>query len=339
MEGTAENKEIIELDVCIFKMKESKFKIDDFHFIDHYENIDKYIDDLISEFVEIKHFSCTSFMDLIQQVYENDENFIKFFDEDNRYFQRVKIYENEKAIYDGNYCYTFNRSKVPDYVNLLGTVFSKEKEPVYCDFLIFKFNNNEDNKTIISIDEIKEIIKSRLIFNGVYFDKTTEFIGCCEFYSNNIGNYGCGPCMFVDKENIFCKEVMYDNNILKIVYNTYGDNEQQGNDKIIFEDDNLQDFKKDNKKFYDFIVNYLERLLGNEVKVKKAMLVFYYRIHNHEYIWNLSLKEMCQMIQYYYNERKEIEAETLDKDEQIKKMKRESNESFNFYKEIKTIQI
>lgn len=335
MEDKAEN-----INICLFKMKKSNFKLEDFHFIDHKENIDKYIDDLISEFVEIKNIKCTSFMDLIQQVYENDVNFKNYFDEDNRYFQRVKIYENEKAVYDGNYCYTVSESKKPDYVNLLGTVFSKKKEPVYCDFLVFKYSNVEnDDEVKISIDEIKEIIKSRLIFNGVYFDKTTDFIGCCEFYSDNIGNYGCGAAMFMEKQNLKYKEVMYDNNILKILYNTYENDNKESS--VIFEDDDLQNYKKENEKYYKFIADYFERVLGKEVNVKKAIMVFYYRIHNHEFVWNLSLKELCQMIQYYYNENKELETELMNENEQIENMKKQINpkESFNFYKEIKTIQI
>lgn len=349
------------LNVVIFKMKESTFNHKDFHYVKQYEHFDKYLNNLIEEFVEFQYYECNDLYELFEKTFKNSQSYNDYFTGDEQYIQSIKIFENEKAEYIGYYCYSHDSKKTPKYNNFLGSIFSKDEEEVYSDFIILKnmMNNKKDKE--ITKEEIKEIIKSRLIFTGVYFDKVNNFIGSCEFYSSTIENIGCGAAGYLERENIKFKDIHLDENVLKIVYNIYEDNKPDIKEKSLC-DVYLNKYKDENKKYYDFMDRFIKENVDNNVK--KCVLVFYYHIHNHEFVWSLKLEEMCKMLKFYddkkteqfmelivkqmednENENKEKTETEKQQEEMIKyylnnrEKNNNGNKEFNLYEEIKNIEI
>ena len=282
--------------IIVIKVKKTERTIYDFNILklDLTKNsnrdkiIDDYIDTFIDEFVEFIDIEYETISDLLINVFANKD-----------YAVELHI-ENKRCFEDYNYCYNclysndkINEEKIKNY--LAGIITGDEE--IYDKCIILK--QNIEKKTIedITKENIHEILKNKIMPSGIMLNTDYKIVYKNLFYVNEFYNYSLGALSFINRTNYNNCYIDLTCGKLRIAYDYETNNERNDAYEFISKNQN-----ENNSKYYDYLIKFLTYVIPEEIdKIKNCVIVYYYSINGDDVLYNVSISELCKIIELNYD--------------------------------------
>lgn len=282
--------------IIVIKVKKTERTIYDFNILkldltkenDRDKIIDDYIDSFIDEFVEFIDIEYETISDLLINVFANKD-----------YAVELRI-ENKRCFEDYKYCYNclylnnkINEEKIKNY--LAGIITGDEE--IYDKCIILK--QNIEKKTIedITKENIHEILKNKIMPNGIMLNTDYKIVYKNLFFVNEFYNYSIGALSFINRTNYNNCYIDLTCGKLRIAYDYETDNERNDAYKFISKNQNEND-----SKYYDYLIKFLSYVIPEEIdKIKNCVIVYYYSINGDDVLYNVSISELCKIIELNYD--------------------------------------
>lgn len=282
--------------IIVIKVKKTERTIYDFNILklDLTKNsnrdkiIDDYIDTFIDEFVEFIDIEYETISDLLINVFANKD-----------YAVELHI-ENKRCFEDYNYCYNclysndkINEEKIKNY--LAGIITGDEE--IYDKCIILK--QNIEKKTIedITKENIHEILKNKIMPSGIMLNTEYKIVYKNLFYVNEFYNYSLGALSFINRTNYNNCYIDLTCGKLRIAYDYETNNERKDAYEFISKNQN-----ENNSKYYDYLIKFLTYVIPEEIdKIKNCVIVYYYSINGDDVLYNVSISELCKIIELNYD--------------------------------------
>lgn len=282
--------------IIVLKVKKTEKTIYDFNILkldltkenDRDKMIDDYIDTFINEFVEFVDIEYEAISDLLINVFANNDYSIDLY------------FENKRCFEDYDYCYNclylnnkINEEKIKNY--LAGIITGDEE--IYDKCIILK--QNIEKKTIedITKENIHEILKNKIMPNGIMLNTDYKIVYKNLFFVSEFYNYSIGALSFINRKNYNNCYVDLTCGKLRIAYDYETDNERKDAYKFISKNQNEND-----SKYYDYLIKFLSYVIPEEIdKIKNCVIVYYYSINGDDVLYNVSISELCKIIELNYD--------------------------------------
>ncbi len=282
--------------IVILKVKKTERTIYDFNILkldliqenDSDKLISDYIDTFINEFVEIVDIEYETFGDLLNNIFENSD------------CSKDLYIENRRCFEDYNYCYNClylkNKNDEKKIKNYLACIITGDEE-IYDTCIILK--QDIEKKTIDNItrENIHEILKNKIMPTGIILNTDYKIVYKNLFFVSEFYNYNLGALSFVNREKYNNCYIDLTCGKLRIAYDYETENNRKNAFEFIAKNQNEND-----SKFYDYLIKFLSYVIPEEVnKIKNCVIVYYYSINGDDVLYNVSISELCKIIEVNYD--------------------------------------